>query len=238
MKIWEEDTLIALSGITDEYQLFTAVAKSAKSIGFDYCAYGARTPVPVSRPRLVLFSNYTSSWQEQYASNNYIEVDPTVQHGFRSTAPIIWTPAGTKGTAEEMWGNAHDHGLRHGWAQASRDGNGMVGMLTLARGSNQISDEELQSNQAKMSWLVSVAHNAMSSIMSPKLIPESMLYFTPREREVLKWTAEGKTAGEVGIILSISVGTVNFHVNNIIVKLNACNKTQAVVKAALCGLLN
>ncbi|EGF33678.1 hypothetical protein IMCC9480_3149 [Oxalobacteraceae bacterium IMCC9480] len=35
----------------------------------------------------------------------------------------------------------------------------------------------------------------------------------------------------------ISVSTVNFHINNAIEKLNAVNKIQAVVKAAMLGLL-
>ena len=61
---------------------------------------------------------------------------------------------------------------------------------------------------------------------------------TPREREVLRWTAAGKTSCEIGIILGISARTVNFHVTSILSKLNAVNKTQAVVKAVLLDLLN
>ena len=32
-----------------------------------------------------------------------------------------------------------------------------------------------------------------------------------REREILQWTADGKSSGEIAIILSISESTVNFH---------------------------
>jgi LuxR family transcriptional regulator, quorum-sensing system regulator SolR len=54
---------------------------------------------------------------------------------------------------------------------------------------------------------------------------------------MLLWTAEGKTSSEAATILSLSERTVNFHINNAIMKLRAANKTQAVVKAALLGLL-
>ena len=52
--------------------------------------------------------------------------------------------------------------------------------------------------------------------------------FTPREREVLKWVKDGKTAWDISQILSISERTVKFHVQNIMRKVNATNKAQAV----------
>ena len=59
---------------------------------------------------------------------------------------------------------------------------------------------------------------------------------TAREVEILKWTAEGKTAGDIAVILSLKERTVHFHMANAIVKMGACNKTAAVVQAALRGM--
>ncbi|MDO9046340.1 MAG: LuxR C-terminal-related transcriptional regulator [Methylobacter sp.] len=58
-----------------------------------------------------------------------------------------------------------------------------------------------------------------------------------REIAVLRWTADGKTSGEISRILNISERTVNFHINDVVTKLNAVNKTSATVKAAMIGLL-
>ena len=55
--------------------------------------------------------------------------------------------------------------------------------------------------------------------------------------EVLRWTADGKTAGEIGQIMDISERTVNFHINNSLEKLGSNNKTAAVIKAAIMRLL-
>ena len=55
--------------------------------------------------------------------------------------------------------------------------------------------------------------------------------------KVLRWTADGKTSGEVGEIMNISERTVNFHVNNALEKLGAANKTAGVIKAAMLRLL-
>ncbi len=58
---------------------------------------------------------------------------------------------------------------------------------------------------------------------------------SPREREVLKWVALGKTDAEIGELLHIS-GTTSFaHVRNSCRKLNAATRTQAVVLALHLG---
>ena len=61
---------------------------------------------------------------------------------------------------------------------------------------------------------------------------------TDREIEVLRWTADGKTASEIADILNISERTANFHIANVITKLNAPNKTAAVIRAGMLGMLS
>jgi len=58
---------------------------------------------------------------------------------------------------------------------------------------------------------------------------------TEREIEILTWTAQGKTSGEIAQILGRSVATVNFHLQNAMGKLNVVNKTQAAIKAHQLG---
>ena len=54
---------------------------------------------------------------------------------------------------------------------------------------------------------------------------------TGRELEVLTWVARGKSAWEIGEILQITKRTVDEHVHNIVRKLGAVNRTQAVAIA-------
>jgi len=60
---------------------------------------------------------------------------------------------------------------------------------------------------------------------------------TPRELEALRWTMDGKTAWEVGVIMSISERTAVLHLQNAMHKLDSVNKHQAVIKALRLGLL-
>ncbi len=54
---------------------------------------------------------------------------------------------------------------------------------------------------------------------------------------MLRWTADGKTSAEIAEIMAVSERTVNFHVNSAVSKLGASNKTSAVVRAAMLGLM-
>jgi DNA-binding CsgD family transcriptional regulator len=60
--------------------------------------------------------------------------------------------------------------------------------------------------------------------------------FSPREVEVLHWLKSGKTSWDMSVIMKISERTVNYHVNNIMHKLNVMNRSQAVSEAARLGL--
>lgn len=61
---------------------------------------------------------------------------------------------------------------------------------------------------------------------------------TPRELEVLELVALGLTNREVAEDFVISVGTVKNHVEHIIAKLGASDRTQAVVRALDLGLID
>ena len=64
-----------------------------------------------------------------------------------------------------------------------------------------------------------------------------IIKLTAREHEILNWISEGKTSQEVSSVLGISPKTVNLHAENIIRKLNASNRTNAVVRAISLGLI-
>ncbi len=61
---------------------------------------------------------------------------------------------------------------------------------------------------------------------------------TPRELDVLRLLADGMTNKEIGGQLSIAEDTVKKHVQNIIWKLRAADRTQAAIVAYRAGLLD
>ena len=59
----------------------------------------------------------------------------------------------------------------------------------------------------------------------------SITNLSAREREVLLWAAEGKTASETASILRVSASAVNLYSQRAMSKLQARTKTQAVAIA-------
>lgn len=231
---WQDKQMQGLLTAATEDELFDVLAAAAYDLGFEYCAYGLRMPLPVSNPKMYMKNNYSRHWQDRYARQNYLRIDPTVAHGMQSVLPLVWTDK-VFGQCPEFWEDARGHGLRVGWAQSSYDARGVGGLLTLARSHDSLGETELREHSLKMSWLVQVAHEGMTRLVS--IATPSHPPLTPREIEVLRWTADGKTSGEVGQIMHISERTVNFHVNNALEKLGAVNKTAGVIKAAMLRLL-
>ncbi len=60
---------------------------------------------------------------------------------------------------------------------------------------------------------------------------------TLRELDTLRWIGEGKTDKEIAATLGLSEKTVHHHVHSLLNKLNAKNRTHAVVKALRIGLI-
>jgi len=60
---------------------------------------------------------------------------------------------------------------------------------------------------------------------------------TDREMDVLRSLASGNSNQEISAALSITEGTVKFHINNILTKLGVGDRTQAVVTALKRGLV-
>lgn len=90
---------------------------------------------------------------------------------------------------------------------------------------------------ANLQLLAAHAMTAADRLMSPRIDRGDFPKLTRRELDVLSWTAQGKTAWEVSVILSMSEKTVNFHLGNAMRKLEVNSKHQAVLKCVSAGAL-
>jgi LuxR family transcriptional regulator len=237
MRSWQEELLGISEDSMCETEVFHKVVAAAAALGFEHCSYGLRIPLPLSNPRTIILSNYPEPWRERYISADYVHLDPTVLHGRQSRKPLVWSDS-VFAAAPQLWDEARSFGLRVGWAQASLDALGVGGMLTLARSGEPLTLAEQEAKEQRMRWLVHIAHLVLSRAVNARLPKTRLPDLTAREIEILKWSADGKSAQEIADILVLSKNTVDFHVKNAVSKLQTANKTAAVVRAAMLGLLN
>lgn len=63
---WQLHLIGKIEQCVDEDGVFSVVEEVARELGFEYCAYGLRVPLPVSNPRTHLRSNYPEAWRRRY----------------------------------------------------------------------------------------------------------------------------------------------------------------------------
>jgi LuxR family transcriptional regulator len=226
--------VLAAAGTVEEVGIL--IGEGARKLGFEHWAYGLRLPLPFTRPRFMLVSNYEARWVERYQAQGYISIDPTVIHGSRTSVPQAWG-AHTFTSVPQLWDEAQSFGLRVGWAQSTFDRGGHIGMLTIVRSDQELSEREVQANDPFWRWLANVAHLELSKRLLRSQSDEE-ISLTARQIEVLRWTADGKSSAQVARILDLSEHTVHFHVKNAIARLGAANKLAAVARATRLGLLD
>lgn len=238
MDSWRDDCLQRLSrGSGSLDTLVTELSAIVAELGFEYCSCVLKHAIPAAGQDSVEWaSTYPSAWLERYFSQDYLRIDPLVRDSARGFGPLVWS-ATARTDAPEFWEEADSFGVRHGWALTTFGRGGVSSVLSLARSGSALTGADLDRHEARLVWLAQVSLGLLSAASvggGATVSPEEL---TPREREVLRWTAAGKTADEIGMILGITTRTTNFHVMRCITKLDVANKTQAVAKALLLDML-
>jgi NarL family two-component system response regulator LiaR len=83
-----------------------------------------------------------------------------------------------------------------------------------------------------------VAHIVLRQLGNPQVSkPADLSPLTPRETEILRLIADGVGNAEIGVRLSLGLGTVKGHIRDILEKLSAADRTQAAVVALRRGLI-
>lgn len=226
------DDLATAAGSIDT--LIGALRGIVQGLGFEHGSFVLRRPLPIAHPAVALGSTYPDAWLERYVSNHYLDRDPLVHRALRSPGPVVWSDA-SNDDLPWFWEEARAFDINHGWAVCIRGRGHSEGLLTVARRSGAVDAAELERSEARLLWLARTLHGLAASL--PEMAPPASAALSAREREVLRWSAAGKTADEIGLILAISARTVNFHITRCIAKLDAANKTEAVAKALVLGLL-
>ena len=111
---------------------------------------------------------------------------------------------------------------------------GAVGYLLKEEAPGAIVEAVRRAAQGGMSFSPGVAEVARAILEGTGEVPR----LTEREREVLALMAEGLSNKEIGARLGFSERTAAFHVGNILQKLGATSRTEAVVRAKERGMIS
>ncbi|MDI3275032.1 LuxR family transcriptional regulator [Pseudomonas sp. AL03] len=238
MERWKESQLNQLSCATEIDTAYRISLGFAKNIGFKFFAFSTTYQIKTDEFKTVQLNYYPTDWNIEYEQKNFGAIDPVLAHCNHSRLPVLWSEELFSKTPW-IWDALEQRGLQHGWSQSFHDEeNGHCSILSLARSHCPITAFELYENLGFSMFIGHHLHTLIAQTLPKKAVKPSAPHLTPREIDVLKLAAVGKTAYESARILNLSARTVNFHVQSAILKLGVNNKISAVLAATKCGSLN
>jgi DNA-binding HTH domain-containing proteins len=233
---WWSDLFFQLQTCTHIDAAFSTLSRASQDLGFPYFAFGYVTRTPFSSRNIFIKSSYPESWVSRYREKEYLKVDPVARLESADLTPAIWNDDLFAG-AKQLWDEAKSAGLAIGISQPCWGPRGQPGVYSLARDSHPLSSEEVKALRPFLAALAHLSMSCITGISDRQRLATNNVKLTDREIEVLRWTADGKSAKGVSNALDISVDTVNFHVKNCMRKLAAPSKGSAAAYAVAYGLL-
>ena len=222
--------------------LFDLLVSCASQEGFTEIAYGALTYAePVRLPEYqppAIAVNFPASWCERYFERKYYEIDPVVRRTPTLLRPFMWDQLADQCQLQPgeqlVLNESREAGLKHG---VSVPLFGPLGRVSVVSFACRYDDAEPRHRMSHLNALAWQFHIAFTEIALPEENSQATVDLSKRERDCLRWTAEGKSSWDIGMILNISENTVNFHIKNAMRKLGTTSRTVAVVKAIRLNLI-
>jgi LuxR family quorum sensing-dependent transcriptional regulator len=175
-----------------------------------------------------LMNGWPRGWSGQHANASYYADDPAAAWCRRTINPLEWSQAGSGPPRPAV---LEDLGMKKGFLVPVIRASGSTSCVTMAG-----ERPEFESRARRAVYMLSLyAHARAVSLLDCTDGTRPHRELTLREREVLQWIAAGKSSWDVSVILGISERTVNWLISRATRKLNAVNRTHAVVNAIRAG---
>ena len=216
------------------------VVRFSQRLGFETVSAMTVIDHAPGNSEFITIDNTPLDYVEPFQDPKFGKRDPVMQHCRRQSVPIIWDQETyvSQGLGD-LWEQQAGYGYCTGIAMALHLPEGRHFQLGVDRDQALPDDPGfLQRVVADLQLFVVYAQDAALRLLLPSALQPERPALTPRELEALRWTMEGKTAWEVGVILGIAERTAVLHVNNAMHKLGCVNKHQAVLKALRLGLIH
>jgi LuxR family quorum sensing-dependent transcriptional regulator len=218
-----------LEAANTEDELTSVIASSVSAFGFEH--FWCATPETHRRSDFdagVLIHRWPKDWFDLYRQSKFHLHDPIIKYTRSHLGSFNWSqvPVPDHAIARSiMRVAADDFQLRSGICVPIHGFNGYQASISFAG----CEVEETAEAKSAVEMIAIYAVNKLTQFRAARPGQDKVL--TPRQCEILSWTALGKTAWDIGQILSISEDTVNKLVAAAILRLDVSNRTHAVAEA-------
>lgn len=237
-----------LNDLDNSASIKDLVLEVIEPIGFRNFAYHIiQTPdvENISAKQALGITSYPDEWSRHYISSGYVNDDPIIAKVFEETAPFVWSDSlvvdDLSKKQRKLLEDANSLGISNGLTIPLLSRNGETASLSLI-------PHDMSMDKLRCEKTINIVHligEYLHRRASRIVIEENMTgnskrrksLLSPREAETLTWVARGKSSWDIANILELSEKSVEFHLDSVKRKLQATNRTQAVVKAIVLGLI-
>lgn len=188
-------------------------------------------PVPhgTDWQREILVDGWPAEWHLRYVSEDHFSHDPCVARCRHSPEPFLWgdLPAARLfKRAKLVMDEAAEFGLKEGICVPVHVPLAGPGVVTAA-------SDRVEIPPSAMPFIETLCVHTFRSLLALGTSGQrdGAAPLTARERELLEWSAQGKSTEDIACILGVTRNTVESHQRNIRGKLDAINVSHAIVKA-------
>jgi DNA-binding CsgD family transcriptional regulator len=178
--------------------------------------------------------NFSKEFAERYAKELHYVKSSFFNAAIMNCQPYNWKPHCSTDLDEYNASGtqlAFSYGYKEGWISAAvYQHDPSVGILSFT-GKKVDADTRTESIIKYITPHFSEAIKRTCHSSIKRLKQSTHFKLTPRELEVLRWIKEGKSSWDISTILNRSERVVIWHANNIMQKLGAKNRTQAIAIA-------
>ncbi len=214
---------------TNSDRLVAELKTALASVGHEYFCLNLFPRPNESFDKVIVAYDLPKGWLNLYLRKNFAAVDPALRHCRKTALPFAYREAPCDSEREpraaQVLDRARDFGVCNGILFPIAGTAGLIGDMWIGGTETILSTWE----RSAVHMLALTAFYKLQQLVHPRAATVTL---NTREREVLTWVAEGKTAWEIGEILKISQRTVEWHILQATHKLGVTNRMQAVVIAA------
>ncbi len=253
MQYWEHiDRVFRAQSLAE---VKSATADYTRALGFQNHGYAMRLQEPALLPGLAanpgndffFFEDFASEWSRTYpalVTPQVEQTDPRIVQAREGLPAAAWNSRGETsyglGARVQLMQRtrrtlqmAGEHGLRGGITVPSGSRGLRWSFMTFTHDS-LFDPREMAPSIASAVYYVSCMQAALDRLLRQR---QPLPRLSEREREVLRWSAIGKTSWEISVILRISERTVNFHLQQAARKLAVKGRRAACARAVALGLI-
>lgn len=235
-----EDFIVDTNACLSRMEAFELYKEAISRLGFDSAVYTFITDHNGANQKAGhgIQSNYPEDWMKYYKSNGYEKIDPVVQHAFATASAFTWKDVEEtrilSAAQKKLMREAKDAGLNAGVGIPLYGARGEIAGVGLANKTKDVMvDRSILSQIRFITEQFHLVYCLLETSKNTTHVPR----LTPKELEILKWWAIGKTAEEVALILGSTGSNVRWHIRNIYEKLEANSRILAISKAIRLGII-